>query len=59
MIQTSGWGDAATYDSKVLVHIAEITSDDLRMTDGEGLISKDKQATGADIYISDISFLAV
>jgi hypothetical protein len=38
MIQASGWEDTATDEFKVVVHIEEITSDDLRMADGEGFI---------------------
>jgi hypothetical protein len=59
MIQASGWKDAATDESKVVVHIAEITSDDLRMADGEGFILKDVGIKGTDIHIMHVSFLAV
>jgi hypothetical protein len=41
MIQASGWEDAATDDSKVLVHIAEIAGDDLGMADWEGFVFQD------------------
>jgi hypothetical protein len=45
MIQASGWEDTATDESKVLVHIAEITGDDLRMTDGEGFVISRRKGT--------------
>jgi hypothetical protein len=38
MIQALGWKDVATDESKVIVYIAEITIDDLKMVDGEGFI---------------------
>jgi hypothetical protein len=59
MIKASGWEDAATDESKVVVQIAEITSDDLRMADGEGFVFQDVRVQGTHIYVSHVSFLAV
>jgi hypothetical protein len=59
MIQASGWEDTATYESKVVVHIAKITGDDLRVTDGEGFVFQDVKVQGTHIHVSHVSFLAV
>jgi hypothetical protein len=59
MIQASGWEDAATDDSKVLVHIPKIRSDNLRMADGEGLVFQDVRIQRAHIHITHVSLLTV
>jgi hypothetical protein len=59
MIQASGWEDTVTDESKVPVHIAEITGDDLRMADGEEFVFQDVRVQGTHILLSHVSFLEV
>jgi hypothetical protein len=59
MMQASWWEDTAMDESKVLVHIAKIAVEDLRMADGEGFVIKDVRVQGTHINLSYVSFLAV
>jgi hypothetical protein len=59
MIQASGWEDTATDESKVFVHIAKISGDDLKMADWERFVFEDVKVKETHIYVSHVSFLAV
>jgi hypothetical protein len=59
MIQALGWEDTASNQSKVLVHILKIRSDDLGMADGEGFVFQDVRIQKAHIHITHISFFTV
>jgi hypothetical protein len=59
MIQATWREDTAFNQSKEVVHITEIASDDLGMADGEGFVFQDVGIQRAHINISHVSFLAV
>jgi hypothetical protein len=59
VIQATGREDTASNQSKVVVYILKIRSDDLGMPDGEGFVFQDVGIQRAHIDISHVSFLAV
>jgi hypothetical protein len=59
MIQASGREDTAPNQSKVLVHILKIRSEDLGMADGEGLVFQDVQIQRAHIHTTHVSLFTV
>jgi hypothetical protein len=59
MIQASRREDAASNQSKVLVYILKIRSDDLGMADGEGFVFQDVRIQRAHIHITHVSFFTV